>query len=142
MAETTDNTRSVSLAYTGEHKFTATNTRGGTISIGTGDDDDFSPVELLLAALAGCSAIDVDYITGKRAPFESFAAVAEGEKIKDEHGNRLVNLSVTFDVEFPEGDGGDRARAVLPDAIKKSQDRLCTVGRTVTVGDPVSYRER
>ncbi|MFT4082820.1 MAG: OsmC family protein [Nocardioides sp.] len=131
--------RSVTLHKSGEHRFVATNARGGTVSLSHGDDPDFTPVELLLAALAGCSALDIDFITGKRAEMTGFEAVAEGTKIRDAQGNRLVGLTVTFAVEFPEGAAGDAARAVLPDAIRKSQDRLCTVGRTITVGDPVRY---
>lgn len=133
--------RSVSLAKIGEHRFSATNARGGAITVGHGEDPDFTPVELLLAALAGCSALDVDFITGKRSEMASFAAVAEGTKVRDENGNHLVQLSVTFDIAFPEGEAGDRARAVLPDAIEKSQNRLCTVGRTVALGEPVTYRQ-
>jgi len=53
-----------------------------------------------------------------------------------------VNLRVTFEVRFPEGEGGDRAREVLPSAIAKSRDRLCTVGRTVQLGAPIEYVER
>jgi len=135
-----DDLRTVTLDKIGEHRFRAVNPRGGAITVGYGEDPDFTPVELLLAALAGCGAIDVDFITGKRAPFETFAATAEGRKIRDEHGNRMVGLTVTFDVTFPEGEDGDAAREVLPTAVRRSQDRLCTVGRTVTVGDPVSYR--
>ncbi len=54
------------------------------LPIGSGDDPDFTPVELLLAALAGCSAIDVDAITGKRAAALSFDVRAEGDKIRDD----------------------------------------------------------
>lgn len=132
--------RTVDLEKIGEHRYKAVNARGGVVTLGEGGDDpDFTPVELLLAALAGCSAIDVDYITGKRAPFASFAARADGTKVRDEGGNHLVGLTVTFDVTFPEGEAGDAARAVLESAIQRSQDRLCTVGRTVTLGDPVRY---
>jgi len=41
---------------------------------------------------------------------------------------------------FPAGADGDAARAVLPDAIRKSHDRLCTVGRTVELGTPITER--
>jgi len=133
--------RSVSLEKIGEHRFKATNVRGGAITIGHGDDPDFTPVELLLAALAGCSALDVDFITGKRAEMETFAALSQGTKIRDENGNHVVDLKVTFDITFPEGEAGDRAREVLPSAIEKSQNRLCTVGRTVALGEPVAYVE-
>ena len=131
--------RSINLHQIGEHRWKATNRRGGGVSIGPGGDPDFTPVELLLAALAGCGAADLDLITGKRAPFETFAARAEGHKVRDEQGSHLVRLSVTFDVTYPEGEGGDAARAVLPRTLQQIQDRLCTVGRTVAIGEPVAY---
>ena len=123
----------------GEHRFQAHNTRGGSITLGEGADPDFTPVELLLAALAGCGAIDIDYITGKRAPFVAFRARADGTKVRDDDGNHLVDIQVTFDVTFPEGPGGDAAREILPSAIQRSHERLCTVGRTVEIGTPVAY---
>ncbi|WP_300682742.1 OsmC family protein [Nocardioides sp.] len=131
---------SVELTKQGEHRFKATNERGGVVTLGHGEDPDFTPVELLLAAVVGCSALDVDFITGKRAPFATFSARSEGTKIRDEDGNHLDSVTVTFDVTFPEGEAGDAARAVLASAVQKSQDRLCTVGRTVALGAPVSYR--
>jgi uncharacterized OsmC-like protein len=140
--ETPDpNLRSVDLTRIGDTRYKATNGRGGVLPIGSGDDPDFTPVELLLAAIAGCSAIDVDLITGKRADPVSFDVHAEGTKVRDEHGNHLTGLHVTFDVRFPAGEGGDRARGVLTSAIEKSRDRLCTVGRTVQVGAPIHYSE-
>jgi len=133
--------RAVDLVKIGHNRFKAVNRRGGQLPIGSGGEDpDFSPVELLLAGLAGCSAIDVDHITRKRTPATSFEVLATGDKIRDEHGNRLVNLTLTFQVAFPEGEDGDAARAVLPDAIAKSHDRLCTVSRTVEVGSPITVK--
>src|SRR6478609_1757780 len=131
--------RRVDLTKIGEGRYKATNARGGVLPVGSGDDPDFTPVELLLAALAGCSAIDVDLITGKRASAVSFDVSVEGEKIRDDQGNRLTDLTITFDVRFPEGEDGDRAREVLPRSIAQSRDRLCTVGRTVQVGAPIEY---
>jgi uncharacterized OsmC-like protein len=134
-----DTLRSIELSRMGEGRYKATNKRGGVLPIGSGDDPDFSPVELLLAALAGCAAIDVDLITGKRAQPLSFDLRAQGDKVRDEHGNHLVNLKVTFDIEFPDGEGGDKARAVLPRALAQTRDRLCTVSRTVALGAPVEF---
>jgi putative redox protein len=138
---TPDQHRSIELTKMGEGRFKATNRRGGVVSVGSGGDPDFTPVELLLAALAGCSAIDVDLITGKRAAATTFALTAGGDKVRDEDGNHLVNLQITFDVRFPDGEDGDRAREVLPRSIAQSRDRLCTVGRTVQLGVPIEYVE-
>lgn len=136
----TDETlRRIELTRIGEGRYKATNRRGGVLPIGSGDDPDFSPVELLLAAIAGCSAIDVDLITGKRATAERFDVRAEGHKVRDEQGNHLVGLTVTFDVAFPAGEAGDRAREALPRSLAQTRDRLCTVGRTVAIGEPIEY---
>ena len=142
MSSDSDTRRSIELTKIGEGRFKATNARGGETFLGMGGDDpDFTPVELLLAAIAGCSAIDVDLITRKRAPAEGFRMEASGDKVRDEAGNHLVNLAITFDVTFPAGEQGDAAREMLPRAIGMSRDRLCTVSRTVQLGAPVDYRQ-
>jgi len=138
MAQNTDNQRTVSLHRQEKGRYIATNVRGGTITIGSGADDDFTPVELLLAAIAGCSAVDVDFITGKRSEPETFAATASGTKINDELGNRLVHLLLDFDVSFPDDEGGRHATDVLERSIRQSHDRLCTVGRTVETGPAIT----
>jgi putative redox protein len=61
------------------------------------------------------------------------------EKLRDEKGrNSLTDITVTFQVRFPDGEGGDKARALLPDAVKRSHEQLCTVSRTVELGTPVT----
>ncbi len=137
----TDETlRSVDITRIGPARFKATNARGGETFFGTGGEDpDFTPVELLLAAIAGCSALDVEAITHKRTTSTRFDVRAEGEKVRDEHGNHLTGLRVTFEVEFPEGPDGDAARDRVQSAIAMSRDRLCTVSRTVQLGQDVVY---
>src|SRR5215212_611911 len=119
--------RQLDLAQIGEGRFTAVNARGGVLPVGSGGDSGFTPVELLLAALAGCTAIDVGLITGKRAPADAFDVHVEGHKVRDDDGSHLVDLEVTLAIRFPEGEDGDRAREMLPRAIQQSGDRLCTV---------------
>jgi putative redox protein len=132
--------RGIDLTQIGEGRYQAINRRGGVLPIGTGDDPDFTPVELLLAALAGCTAIDVGLITGKRASPDQFDIRTEGHKIRDEGGSHLVDLTVTVSMVFPEGEDGDRAREVLPRAVQQTGDRLCTVGRTLQLGTRIGYR--
>jgi putative redox protein len=135
-----DSHRSVSITRTSAGRFTAVNGRGGTLDFGTGDVEDFTPVELLLAAIGGCTAVDVDIFTTRRAEPESFVVQVDGDKVRDAGGNRMEELSVTFRLRFPPGEGGDAARALLPEAVKRSHDRLCTVSRTVELGTPVATR--
>ena len=134
---TDDNHRQVELTRLRKARFLARNQRGGELEFGEGDDAAFSPVELLLAGIAGCTAIDVDYITAKRAEAESFTVTIGADKVRDEQGNRLTDIVVRFAVEFPGSEGGTAARDVLPTAVQRSHDRLCTVSRTVEVGTPV-----
>jgi uncharacterized OsmC-like protein len=129
--------RNVELTRLRKARFVARNPRGGELELGEGDDDAFTPVELLLAGIAGCMAIDVDYITAKRAEADRMTLSVSADKIRDEHGNRLVDIRLVFDVAFPATAGGAAARTVLPSAVQRSHDRLCTVSRTVEVGTPV-----
>ena len=132
--------RSVRLERVENSSYTVTNDRGGQMRIGHGQGTDFTPVELLLAGIGGCTAIDVDILTSRRAEPDAFEVTVEAEKVRDENGSHLADIVVTFRVRFPEGEAGDRARALLPDAVKKSHDRLCTVSRTVELGAPITDR--
>ena len=130
--------RTVEVQRVGQHSWTATNARGGTLTFGSGDDESFTPVELLLAAIGGCTALDVEYITEKRAEPVAMSFTASGEKVRDDDGNRLTSIRVELRAEFPVSEGGDEARARLPEALRRSHDRLCTVSRTVELGTPVT----
>jgi uncharacterized OsmC-like protein len=132
--------RSIDLTRLENGRYEATNARGGRLAVGSGGGEEFTPVELLLAAIAGCSAIDVDAITSKRAEPTRFDVTARGDKIRDDRGNRLVDLVLTFDVAFGDDEAGQAAYDVLPRAVRMSHDRLCTVSRTVEVGTPVEAR--
>ena len=44
---------------------------------------------------------------------------------------------MTFRVAFPDGEGGDKARAIMPDAVRQSHERYCAVSRTVELGTPI-----
>ncbi|HYN66737.1 MAG TPA: OsmC family protein [Ornithinibacter sp.] len=133
--------RTIAMSRSGTGTYVVTNARGGTISIGSGENDDFTPVELFLTAIAGCSAVDVDFITSRLAEPTEFTVTAGGEKMRDEHGNHMGEIEVSFRVRFPRGADGDRARERLPRAIAQSHDRLCTVSRSVQLGTPIHMRE-
>ena len=131
--------RSVTLERLEEGVYLARNANGAELRFGSKADDAFSPVELLLAAIAGCSAVDVDVVTGRRSPAERFSARVDAEKIRDEAGGNLLrDIRLTFEVTFPEGEAGDAAREILPRVVRTSHDRTCTVSRTVEAGTPVT----
>lgn len=132
--------RSVTVERTTPGRFAISNIRGGKITVGTGGDADFSPTELLLGAIGACTAIDVDTVTSRRAEPDAFEVRVDATKVKDDAGNRLTDIEVTFKLAFPTGEAGDNARALLPEAVRRSHDRWCTVGRTVEDGTPIATR--
>lgn len=132
----TDNLRTVTVERTSLGKYRITNRRGGSLTLRT-DEADFTAVELLLGAIGGCTLIDVDHLCSRRAEPTSLSVEVTGRKVSDDSGNHLENLTVTFRAEFPAGEEGDAARQVLPDVVRRSHDRLCTVSRTVERSTPV-----
>lgn len=132
--------REVTIDRVANGRFCAVNSRGGRLGFGTGDGPDFTPTELLLAALGGCTAIDVDILTSRRAEPESFQVAVGADKVRDTGGNHLTGIEVRFRIAFPGGQAGDEARAMLADVVQKSHDRLCTVGRTIELGTPIAAR--
>jgi uncharacterized OsmC-like protein len=139
MATTTTHL-SVTIGRDAAGKLTAANPRGGRLALGTGGDADFSPTELLLVAIGGCTGIDIDILTSRRSQPDQFEITVEADKVRAAEGNRLAGIEVTYRITFPDGEAGDAARAVLPAAVRQSHDRLCTVSRTVELGTPVTTR--
>lgn len=140
MADQTRRPTAIQLTRQSHLSYEATNARGGTIVVGSGADSNFSPVELLMVALAGCAAIDVDLITHRRSEPDRFDVEVTATRVKDDDGNRLEDIAAAFAVGFPEGKGGDQARGLLDRAIAMAHDRLCTVSRTIELGTPVSMK--
>lgn len=132
--------RSVSVERLENGVYLARNARGGELRVSGSDGATFTPVELLLVALGACTAVDVDTVTSRRAEPERFVVQVDAEKVRDEHGNALRDIAVTFELAFPEGEAGDAARSVVPRAVQVSHDRTCTVSRTVEAGTPVTVR--
>lgn len=133
---------SLRVAFTRDSlgSYLAANDKGATLRFGKSTEVTFSPVELLLTAIAGCTGMDLDYITSRRAEPLHFEAVSEADYVKDETGNILKDIRVTFHVTFPMGEDGDKARDRIPSALQSSHDRTCIVSRTLEKGATVTVR--
>jgi len=84
-----------------------------------------SPMDLALAALAGCTAIDVASILRKsHQPFTGLVVRAEGERA-DDHPRRYTRVTVTYEVH---GSGVDRG--AVERAVALSDERYCSVSAT------------
>ena len=119
--------------------YRATNAKGDTLDFGQGEGL-LTPVELLLAAIAGCSAIDVDVVTGRKSEPETFTVHSSGIRQVDE--NKAVSLDdieVSFNVRFPATEEGEKARSMVDRLIKLSAEKDCTVSRTVEHGASVTF---
>lgn len=134
---TPDTRRSVEIERTATGEYVARNVRGGEIRVDTTGSTDFTPVELLLVAIGACSGADVDVPTSRNAEPTTFTVRVEADKVQEDGANILRDIVMTFDVTFPDGPDGDRARQILPRAAQASHDRHCTVSRTVEAGVPV-----
>jgi putative redox protein len=112
----------------------ALNTRGGELPIGTGwDGERFNPIEMLLAAIGGCAAIDFTTVLARRGhPLSGLAIEVRGRRASDE---RLEAIEVFY--ELPEdAEVGDEDIEV---ARRLTADVLCTVSRTVQHSSPIEY---
>jgi len=134
--------RTVTLTRDSLGVYTATNADGATLQFGRGEGL-LSPVELLLAATAGCSSIDVDMMTARRAEPDRFEVITTADYVHDDdEGNVLQNIRVLFDLAFPVGEDGDKARARITAALQISHDKECTVSRTLEAPTSVELIEK
>lgn len=136
----TSSPRKVTMTRESQGVYTMTNAAGASLTFGQGEGL-ISPVELLLAAIAGCSSVDVDAMTSRRAEPQKFDVTATADKVANDGASILENIAVEWDLEFPEGAEGDKARARVGAALKSAQEKTCTVSRTVEAGVPVEFRE-
>ena len=132
-------THSIELTREATNRYVARNAAGVEVTFGRGDDL-MSPVELLLAAIAGCSSIDVDTVTSRSSEPAEFKVEASGNKIaEDSGGSRLEDLNLSFNLSFPDDEGGRKAAGLVDRLVKLSHDKYCTVSRTVEHGTPVAF---
>ncbi|GAA5042505.1 putative OsmC-like protein [Thermocatellispora tengchongensis] len=114
--------------------FVARNGRGAEIKLGSSAEEDvFTPVELLLAAVGGCNIVSVEPLTAKRGHrLVRLAMTVEAEKIEP---TLLGPVTVTYEVELPEGDL--KADEVFRAVAHRVHDRHCTVTRSLERGTKV-----
>ncbi len=129
--------RSVRLERVAAGRYAVTNPRGGTVTLGRGQDSDYTPVELLLAAIAGCTSVDVDEVTARRSEPESFVVDCAAVKVSDELGNHLSGVDVTFRITFPDDESGAAAAGLVERVVRLSHEKLCTVSRSLMLPTPV-----
>lgn len=106
----------------------------GAANIG-GHNTGFRPMQMLLAAVGGCSAIDVILILKKqKQKIEDLQIEVEGEREKIEHYSlfRDITLHFKFKGEIEE-EKADRA-------VKLSLEKYCSVSKTLEPTAKINYK--
>ncbi|MCI0688597.1 MAG: OsmC family protein [Sporichthyaceae bacterium] len=105
-----------------EDGYVARNGGGAEVAFGDGIGE-FSPVELMLAALGGCNLVTVDPLTTQRGHrLVRLAATIEARKVKP---NEIGDVTLTYDIQLPPED--PQAATVFRDVAERVHERHCTV---------------
>ena len=109
------------------HRFVGINEQGDKVMVdGEQPATGMRPMELLLAALAGCTAYDVvDIMEKKRQPLARYRVEAVGERA-EEHPKRYTRIVVTH-----YGAGPNVTQEALERAVELSHTKYCSVSATL-----------
>lgn len=93
------------------------------------------PMQLLLAAVGGCSAIDIILILKKQKQFlKSFEVEVEGEREKIEEYSLFKDICLHFKLT------GNIEEAKARKAIELSLDKYCSVAKTLEPTAHIHYK--
>jgi len=116
-----DQPMNLELVWDGGLRFTA-NAGGNSTRLDGDRQAASSPMELLLASLAGCMAIDLVHILGRmRTPPQSVRARVEGARAESQP-RRFTRIGLHFEIT-----GACIEPASVERAIKLSRETYCSV---------------
>ncbi|RIH86630.1 OsmC-like protein [Meiothermus luteus] len=120
-------TKKVVLHRLSGHRFLGINEQGDKVMVdGDQPATGMRPMELLLAALAGCTAYDVvDIMEKKRQPLARYRVEVVGERA-EEHPRRYTRIVVTH---YASGPGV--TREALERAVELSHTKYCSVSASL-----------
>jgi putative redox protein len=115
--------REVTAEWKGDHAFIGRNKSGGIVQMGTLDDEPgLSPMELLLAGMAGCTGIDVvDILKKKKQPLDAIEVRVRGRRV-----DSFPRIYKEIEVRYMIWGNGIDVKAV-EHAIKLSEEKYCSV---------------
>jgi putative redox protein len=132
--------KEISTTWDGAEGYYAKNKSGATVLMGEPKDGKpfTSPMELLLAALAGCTGIDViDILKKKRQLPTEFKIKVRGNQKTDSYPKAYTE----FEVEYLLW-GENLIAKDVEQAIQLSEQKYCSVGGTLAKAGPIhsTYR--
>ena len=102
-------------------------------SIG-GHNKGVRPMQMLLMALGGCSAIDIVSILKKqRQTIEDFQISMDGQREKDKEPSLFETIHVTFKLK------GNLEKDKVERAVALSMDKYCSVAKTLEKTAKITY---
>lgn len=106
----------------------------GAVNIG-GHATGFRPMQLLLAAVGGCSAIDVILILKKQKQIiEDFDVEVEGEREKIGDYSLFRDITLHFKIK------GEVDLEKADRAVKLSMEKYCSVSKTLEPTAKINYK--
>ncbi|ODG90878.1 MULTISPECIES: OsmC family protein [Bacillaceae] len=127
-----------SIKWDGKLAFSGIAPSGHEIKMDTaeslgGDNSAPTPVELLINAVAGCTAIDIVLILEKmRLKLTSFEIEVNGERA-EEHPKRFTDIHLHYIL------GGELDAEKVRKAIKLSKDKYCSVAHSLNANITASF---
>ncbi len=118
----------------------AKNEEGNTITMDGppnlgGHNSGFRPTQLLLAAVGGCSAIDVVMILKKQKQrIDSFEIEVDGEKEKVEEYSLFKDITIHFKLK------GEIELEKAERAVQLSIEKYCSVSKTLEPTAKINYK--
>lgn len=105
----------------------------GSTTIG-GLEGGFSPMQLLLAGVGGCSAIDIIGILEKqRQDLQDLTVEVEGDRQPKNEYSEFKNIHITFIFT------GDLEESKVERAINLSLDKYCSVSKTLEKATDITH---
>ncbi len=94
----------------------------------------FRPMQMLLAALAGCSSIDVINILKKqKQEITDYRVVVEGEREKEKEPALFTDIHIHFNLK------GNLDKEKVQKAIELSLGKYCSVAKTLEKIAKITY---
>jgi putative redox protein len=105
----------------------------GTPAIG-GENKGLRPMQMLLAALGGCSTIDIVTILNKqRQPLEDISVTIDGEREPNVEPSLFRDISVHFTLK------GNLDEDKVRKAVDLSMQKYCSVAKTLEKTATITY---
>jgi putative redox protein len=122
--------------FIAENQFeTEINGKKVILDTGSGVNKYQSPVEVLLSALASCSAIDViEILRKKRKTVEDFKIEINADRRTEPFPKVLTEIHAKFIIKSP-----DTEEADLKQAVELSMDKYCSVAGMLNKAAEITY---